>query len=61
MIKNVGELVEYLASYDSDVVVKMKVADHLPGISIVKEIGFISVSTEEVYGKEIVIHPMEEM
>lgn len=58
---SVADLKAYLDEYDDEAIVKFKVADHLPGISLVKDYGFISVSTEEVHGKEIIIHPYEEI
>ena len=52
----VGSLKEYLDSYDDEAVVKFAI-ETSNGTSRVLDYGFISVSTEEVYGKEIVVHP----
>lgn len=52
----VGDLKQYLDSYDDEAVVKFAVETR-NGTSVVHNYGFISVSTESVYGKEIVIHP----
>ncbi len=52
----VGDLRAYLESYDQDAVVKFAIESKF-GISTVKDYGFISTSTEEVHGKEIIIHP----
>ena len=52
----VGSLKQYLDSYDDDAVVKFAV-ESKQGSTRVADYGFISTSTEEVYGKEIVIHP----
>lgn len=51
----VSDLKEYLNGYDDEAIVKFAVSSK-NGISIVHNYGFISVSTEEVHGKEIVIH-----
>jgi hypothetical protein len=52
----VADLKEYLDSYDDEAVVKFA-TESICGYTKVSDYGFISESTEEVYGKEIVIHP----
>lgn len=53
----VADLKEYLESYDDEAVVKFSVNDNWNNYTIALDYGFISESTEEVYGKEIIIHP----
>lgn len=52
----VGDLIEYLKEYPQDAAIKFAVKEQY-GQSTVLDFGFISTSTEEVYGKEVVIHP----
>lgn len=53
----VADLKEYLDSYDDEAVVKFSINDNWNNCTIALDYGFISESTEEVHGKEIVIHP----
>lgn len=52
----VGDLQEYLSSYDMNAVVKFAIEEKF-GTSKILDFSFISESTKEVHGSEIVIHP----
>lgn len=54
----VERLIALLNDYDPDTVIKLAVGTQ-NGLTIAKDFGFVVRSTEEVYGKEIVIHPTE--
>lgn len=54
----VGELKMLLDNHDNDTIIKIAVGSR-NGLTEVADFGFFSVSTLEVYGKEIVIHPRE--
>lgn len=52
----VGDLRDYLASYDEEAVVKFATSSKY-GNTTIADYSHIVRSTESVYGKEIVIHP----
>lgn len=52
----VGQLRDILSSHDDDTIVKIAVGS-FNGLTQVSDFGYLTTSTEEVYGKEIVIHP----
>lgn len=55
----VSDLQDYLYNYDGDAIVKLSTRSS-NGQSEVFDFSHITVSTEEVHGKEVVIHSMME-